>query len=731
MGFLHESLPLPIQSLLHHVRRHSDDARATAKELVYNVQVATNTDLPKAGQVLKLFTDPGVAGSAPFEEVQRKAFALLDATRLDSVAEYLTTTARFDETAFGWQHLDKAAQRFKLPLRPILQGVEFVATTEDDPLIEAIRFVKEAVRSGKALGSYKEEAIPTRWIPDKMKRYLYEKDEHNHKRLLTDRYEFLLYRLLRQGIEAGDIYCRDSVRFRSIKDNLLSDPRWEDKETLIVETGLHLLQQPIETHLAELKDLLETRITEVNRRISTGENEHFNLKGKSRWTLDYPSDNEAANHPFFDQLPTTDINSVLHFTHRQCQCMDAFTHVLGRNARQSPDIPALLACVVAWGTNMGIARMGQTSDIGSHMLVSISDNFLRPETLREANDRVSNAIAQLPIFRHYDIGEVVHSSSDGQKFESSVRTFNARHSPKYFGLKKGIVPYTAVANNVPINAYNIGADAHESHFVFDILFNNSTDILPEIHSTDTHGTNEVNFALLYVFGYGFAPRYKDLYDKVRTSLTGFNTPSSYGDVILKPVRKIREAEIIREWDECRRIFVSLALKETTQSTVVRKLSSHARNNRTKSALWEYDSIHRSLYLLNYIDSLSVRKNVQKAVNRGENYHQLRRAVSFASFGKLRFKTEYEQELWSECSRLIANCIIFYNASILSRFLEHQERNGDTQGADATKKVSPIAWQNTNLHGRYEFHKQPDLLNVEAIIQGLLQRPANRTIVRPA
>jgi len=64
-------------------------------------------------------------------------------------------------------------------------------------------------------------------------------------------------------------------------------------------------------------------------------------------------------------------------------------------------------------------------------------------------------------------------------------------------------------------------------------------------------------------------------------------------------------------------------------------------------------------------------------------------------------------------------------------LEHQERNGDTQGADATKKVSPIAWQNTNLHGRYEFQKQPDLLNVEAIVAGLLQRSANRAGVRPA
>ena len=89
---------------------------------------------------------------------------------------------------------------------------------------------------------------------------------------------------------------------------------------------------------------------------------------------------------------------------------------------QSPDIPALIACVVAWGTNMGTARMGQISDIGSHTLASMSDNFLRPQTLREANDLVSNATAQLPIFRHYDIGEVLHSSSDGQKFESEWET---------------------------------------------------------------------------------------------------------------------------------------------------------------------------------------------------------------------------------------------------------------------------------------------------------------------
>jgi len=33
----------------------------------------------------------------------------------------------------------------------------------------------------------------------------------------------------------------------------------------------------------------------------------------------------------------------------------------------------------------------------------------------------------------------------------------------------------------------------------------------------------------------------------------------------------------------------------------------------------YDSIHRSIYLLDYIDSPSLRQNVQRTLNRGESY----------------------------------------------------------------------------------------------------------------
>ena len=354
---LHDNL---IQSLLHHVRRHVENAKAAAKELISDFRVATNADMPRGAQILKLFTDESIAGGEPFEEVRRKAFALLSPTRLDAVAECMTTKARFDEKAFEWQHLDKAAQRFKLNLRPILQGVHFAAMAAEDPLIEAMRFLEEASRSGKPLTAYREQDIPLQWVPGKMKRYLYERDGRGRK-LLADRYEFLLYRQLRNGVEAGDVFCANSVRFRSIKDDLLDEELWRnEKNRLIAEAGLKVLQQPIEKHLAELKEQLEIRLAEVNRRIATGENTHFKLKGGGRWTLEYPSDGEETNHRFFDQLQQTDLNSVLSFADRQCGFRGAFTHRLGRFAKQALDKSALSASLVGWCFwQVGLAHFGR------------------------------------------------------------------------------------------------------------------------------------------------------------------------------------------------------------------------------------------------------------------------------------------------------------------------------------------------------------------------------------
>jgi hypothetical protein len=523
---LHDNL---ISSLRYNVKRYIDATKEAAKEQVYEYRIENNQNLEKAGQVLKLFTDDSIPEDASFQTVQARAFEILERQKLDFVAEHIVSQAQFDETAFQWQHVDTLAAQFKRNLRPVLMSVAFSTSAAGAPLMSAINFLKSAFPKGRALTHYAMDSFPTQFIPDTVKPYLYDASGPNAK-LLTDRYEFLVYRQLRNGLESGDVFCPDSVRFRSLEDDLIDKQRWQQKATLIEKTGLTILNQPIQDHLLDLKAQLETRIVEVNKRLLEGENEHFELKrrgSKARWTLHSPGGSEPINHPFFDPLHQVNLGSVLHFVNQRCQFTTAFEHLLGRYTKQDADETTLIAVLIAWGTNMGLGRMGQTSDLDYHTLAATSDNFIRLETLRAANDLVSNATAELPIFHHYDIGKVVHSSSDGQKFETQLPTLNSRHSPKYFGLKKGVVSYSLVANHIPVNAKVIGADEHESHYVFDLLFNNTTHIQPEVHSTDTHGTNEVNFALLSLFGYEFAPRYRDLYSRVSTSLYGFQHPSQY------------------------------------------------------------------------------------------------------------------------------------------------------------------------------------------------------------
>jgi hypothetical protein len=109
------------------------------------------------------------------------------------------------------------------------------------------------------------------------------------------------------------------VRFRSFEDDLIDDQQWQAKATLVDNTGLSILQQPIAEHLASLGRQLEERIVAVNQRIADGANPHFQIKRQGqrvRWTLQYPRGSEGVNHPVFDTLRQVDISSVLAFVKR-------------------------------------------------------------------------------------------------------------------------------------------------------------------------------------------------------------------------------------------------------------------------------------------------------------------------------------------------------------------------------------------------------------------------------
>ncbi len=242
---------------------------------------------------------------------------------------------------------------------------------------------------------------------------------------------------------------------------------------------------------------------------------------------------------------------------------------------------------------------------------------------------------------------------------------------------------------------------------------NTSDIQPDMLSSDNHGTNKVNFAILDLFGYQFAPRYAR-FKHAFSDLFLIDVNAKSGEPFIKLRVPINETLIIEEWDSIQRIICSLSRKTLTQHTLVKILSNMSKQHKTVAALREYDRLVKANYLLNYLDDEELRRYVQQVLNRGEAYHQLRRKISSVNGDKFRGGNDAQIALWNDCARLIANSIIYYNSVILSNLLNKAEQQGNSGAKAIIAGLSPVAWQRVNLNGNYAFiDNEP--INMEALL----------------
>jgi len=189
------------------------------------------------------------------------------------------------------------------------------------------------------------------------------------------------------------------------------------------------------------------------------------------------------------------------------------------------------------GTNMGLWKMRRTGSWPFIIGVNGAQLLRLEPYMRQRCDQ--QRIAALPAFHLYTIRDETHSSSDGQRMETQIDT-SMPALAKIFWFTERREQLHAGGQPCADQRQDHRTHEHESHYVFDLLYNNTSDIKPERHSTDTHGTNQVNFWILHTFGYRFAPRYRDLHKKIDT-LVG---PAShhYGDFLIKPSRQRRRAD---------------------------------------------------------------------------------------------------------------------------------------------------------------------------------------------
>ena len=700
----------------HHLLKIEVETKANSLEAFVHAQAKRQQEAPKVGRVLLLYVDEAVDDATLFGAVRDRAFAILSREALLSAGQRLCGEP-VSQMELRWKEIDRAAPRIKKNLRPLVMALDISAGSPANPWHAALSWMRAVFAREQPLGQRPITEIPVGTIPKQLRHHLYELNEAgNLVRLRGDRYEFWIYRQLAKRLATGELAVDDSLRHRRFGDELVSP---EKTAAILQNLTIPWVTNPAGARIDELCVALDQQWKGFDQDLRDGRLPHIDFDPERKsitWRRSKAEQADGIQDGIYDNLTAQPIVDVFRFVNQACGFLSALTPLQPRYAKKVADEAELMAVIMARAMGFGNFGMAQACDIPYHQLETTDRQHIRPATLHDSCDRISNFIAALPIFPLYAIDpEVLYGAVDGQKFAAAKPTIKARYSSKYFGTGRGVVAYSLLANHVPLETMLIGANEHESQYLFDICYRNSTQIMPTVITGDMHSVNKANFAILDWFGMQAAPRFTSLQAQI-PHLFCADDISRYASFLLPPAGQIDRRLIAAEPDTFNRIVATLALKETSQAALVHKLCSLSSQNRSRKAVFEYDKLVRSIYTLQYIRSPKLQRDVHRSQNRIEAYHQLRSTIAqIAGRKQLIGNSELDIFLTNQCGRLLALVIIAYNSILLSSVLDRHRAAGDEAAIARLQKISPVAWQSILFLGRYLFRGPRQPIDVNSLI----------------
>jgi len=708
-----------VEAVVYHMKQLEERCSADAKSAFNAEQLRRQQETSQIGRLLALYVDDRVTDATSFGVVRHRAYKIMPKDALETTAQRMSVKPA-SKLFLQWQAVDGAAYRVRRHLRPLFITLEFSSVQPDSPWLAALTWLKVTFSKQQRLSQRPLIECPEATLPKRLWSYLQTFDtDGNLCGIHADRYEFWLYRQIRKRLKSGEIYLDDSLQHRHFSDELVSKDKIAE---VAAEMDIPFLNQSIEVQLNALKAELHPQWLAFSKELKLGKLKHL-IYDKDKeilnWHKPKGDNNKVREQIFYEKLPLCDVTDVFRFVNSQCQFLSAMTPLQPRYAKKKADADSLMAVIIAQAMNHGNLVMSRTSDIEYHVMETTYQQYLRQASLQAANDCISNAIAELPIFPHYSFDlDVQYGAVDGQKFEVERPTVKARYSRKYFGRGKGVVAYTMLCNHIPFNGYLIGAHEYEGHHVFDVWYRNTSNIMITAITGDMHSVNKANFAILNWFGLRFEPRFTNLLAQLK-ELYCADDLALYENCLIKPVGQIDLQVIIDEKPNLDQIVTTLGLKEITQGALIRKLCTYTAHNPTLRALFEFDKLVRSIYTLRYLRDLQLERNIHRSQNRIESYHQLRAGIAKVGGKKeLTGRTDIEIEISNQCARLIANTIIYYNSAILSWLLSKYEKSSNTKALELITQISPVAWQHILLNGHYTFYSKGKPINMDELVLDL-------------
>ena len=623
----------------------------------------------------------------------------------------------------SFEAVDKAVGWDKL-LRARTQAASIADLTEEDPLVRAAdrwttlrKFVPdllEAVDFKAGKGSTETVAAVAvlrelnksgrRELPDIVPMPF----KKEWRRLIMERgkpdrrlWETALMAHLRNKLRSGDVWVERSHNFRRFDSYLLPAGK---VGPVIADLGL---PATADEWLAGRARELDTRLKRFSARLAKDQVEGVAMvKDKISITpvrADEPKQAKDLAEKIGALMPRVRITELLHEVARDTRFTSAFTNLRTQETHDNEN--ALLAVILADGSNLGLSRMAEASQgVTVDQLSWTKSAYIRDETYQRALATIINAHHALPIATVW--GQGTSSSSDGQFFRSGKRGAGAGDFNAKYGVDPGFSFYTHVSDqDAPFNVKVISAATHEAPYVLDGLMHHGSSLAIDTHYTDTGGATDHVFALCALLKYRYCPRLRDFPDR---RLASFEPVSRYKDLKALMGKRIK-VDVIREhWDEIVRLVASLKAGAALPSTILRKLAAYERQNQLDLALQEIGRVERTLFMLDWLESPALRRRCQAGLNKSEQRHQLTGAICTFKQGRIADRTYEAQQFRASGLNLVIAAIVFWNSTYIADAVAHLRSVGEDVPDEMLAHTSPVGWSHIAFSGDFLWERAANL-----------------------
>lgn len=609
---------------------------------------------------------------------------------------------------------------FMLPLykkkrKSLFQSLEILqvnSATEDKDLVHAIDFIFEhkkrrdewiCIQDHTESDDQSKNNINIHWVRDKWWKLVTGKSKKTSKITHINKgyFELCVFVRVAEELDTGDVFIPYSEKFDDYREQLVTwEEYFEQLESYLDQVGL------IEGDL-EFTNHLRQSLTDICHKADQNfpENEFVRIeKGNlivSKGIIEKPSKKLAKIDAILKtRMEKKNILDVITDVESWLKLSDIFGPLSGFESKIDDPGKRFVLTQFCYGTNIGPTETERSvRGISRKQVAWLNIKRVTEDRLDKATVKVINAYKQFRLPKYWGSGK--SASADGKLWNLYEDNLLSEYHIRY-GSYGGIAYYHISDTYIALFSRFISCGVYEAIYILDGLLNEQSEYQTDTLHGDTHAQSTPVFGLAYLLGIKLMPRIRNIKDlkfyKPDRKMVLEHIACLFSDPIKWDLIQTHYADMMR-------LAISIKNGKITASTILRRFSTKNRKNKLYFAFRELGRVVRTMYLLEYISDLDLRKTVQAATCKSEEFNQFANWLFFANRGVIASNLKGEQSKIVKYNHLLANISILYNVNEMTKVFNRLKVEGFEIDEEDMAGFSPYRTEHLGRLGSFNLDMQ--------------------------